>query len=49
MRTEKITGKRLLEMDRRYMADVLGITNTNLQQKMLMSIQKHQEVSYLGD
>jgi phage host-nuclease inhibitor protein Gam len=42
MRTEKVDGKKLLEMDKKYMADVLGITNSNVQQKMVMSIQQHQ-------
>lgn len=31
------------------MTDVLGILNSNLQQKMIMSIQQHQEISYQGD
>ena len=49
MRTEKVDGKKLLEMDKKYMTDVLGIMNSNLQQKMIMSIQQHQEISYSGD
>lgn len=49
MRTEKVTGRKLLDMDQKYMTDVMGVTNANLQQKMLMSIQRHQEVSYQGD
>lgn len=49
MRTEKIDGRKLLEMDRKFMSDRLGILNTNLQQKMLMSIQQHEEISYQGD
>lgn len=49
MRVEKVDGKKLLDMDKKYMTDVLGITNASHQQKMLLSIEKNQEISYSAD
>lgn len=31
------------------MTDVLGITNTNLQQKILLSIEEHNKINYKED
>jgi hypothetical protein len=36
-------------MDKTYMTDVLGITNTNLQQKILLSIEEHNKINYKED
>lgn len=38
MRVEKVDGKKLMKMEKKYMEDRLGITNTNLQQKIMLSI-----------
>lgn len=38
LQVEKVNGKKLLEMDKKYMEDVLGITNAKTQQKMALRI-----------
>ena len=42
-KTEKVTGKKLLEMERDYMVDVLGITNVKIQQRMKVRINECNE------
>lgn len=37
-KNEKVTGKKLLEMEKGYMEDVLGITNYKIQQRMKVRI-----------
>ena len=49
MRVEKVNGQKLITMDKKYMENVLGITNTNLQQKILLSIEEHRKISYKKD
>jgi len=39
-RIEKVTGKVLLEMDKKYMEEVLGILNHKLQQKLKIRLQE---------
>ena len=38
-----------MNLEKRYMEDVLGITSTILQQKILLSIERHQKISYRKD
>lgn len=37
---EKVTGKILLEMDKKYMEEVLGISNVKMQQKLSIRLQE---------
>lgn len=37
-KAEKVTGKILLEMDKKYMEEVLGIVNQKMQQKLTLKI-----------
>jgi hypothetical protein len=37
-KSEKVTGKMLLDMDKKYMEEVLGIINHKLQQKLKLRI-----------
>lgn len=39
-KSEKVTGKILLEMDKKYMEEVLGIINHKLQQKLKLRLQE---------
>ena len=38
-KTEKVTGKTLLEMDKKYMIEVLGLVNDKLQQKLKLRLE----------
>lgn len=38
--TEKVTGQILLEMDKKYMEEVLGISNVKMQQKLSIKLQE---------
>ena len=38
-KTEKVTGKTLLTMDKKYMEEVLGIVNQKVQQKLRLRIE----------
>lgn len=49
MKVEKIDGKRLVNIEKKFMEDRLGITNTNLQQKILLSIEENMKISYDKD
>lgn len=49
MRVEKVDGKKLTTMEKKYMENVLGITGVNMQQKMLLSIEKNMKLSYKMD
>lgn len=42
---EKVTGEKLLTMNKTYMEDVLGITSTLTQQKMNLLIQENNKNS----
>ena len=49
MRVEKIDGKKLVNLEKKYMENVLGITNINIQQKILLSIENNKKISYNKD
>jgi len=38
--TEKVTGQILLEMDKKYMEEVLGISNVKMQQKLSIKLEE---------
>lgn len=48
-RIEKVTGKVLLEMDKKYMEEVLGILNHKLQQKLKIRLQEKNQQNGEGD
>jgi hypothetical protein len=45
LEAEKVTGEKLLTMNKTYMEDVLGITSTLTQQKMNLLIQENNKNS----
>ena len=40
-KAQKVTGKTLLQMDKKYMQEVLGVMNVKIQQKLTLKIAEY--------